>query len=255
MSKINEKILLGLLTFTFCLPSAYAAESILNTNLVSFIKSSFVASLSVGPGWESGGQTQTLNLTPDIIKTYTANKSTNTLPVGELFLGMKHSLPKQLEGQIGLAFVAAGNATLSGDIWDDADPAFNNYTYKYKVRHMALALKGKLFGHWNLPVMPWISAALGVGFNEAYGFSNTPTIYEAIASPNFTSHTNTAFTYAVGIGVERQINPHWQIGAGYEFSDWGSSQLGSASGESVNQGLSLSHLYTNSILFNLTYAA
>lgn len=164
-------------------------------------------------------------------------------------------LSKQLEGQVGLAFVATGNATLSGNIWDDADPAFNNYTYQYKVSHMAVALKGKLLGHWDLPIIPWISASLGVGFNKAYGFSNTPTIYEAVPSPNFTNNTTTAFTYAIGIGVERQLNPHWQIGAGYEFSDWGRSQLGPASGASSNQGLSLSHLYTNSLLFNLTYVA
>lgn len=255
MSKIYKKILLGLITFNFYLPTAHPAENILNTNLIALLKSSYVTSLSIGPSWENAGQAQTLNLTPDIIKTYTANKPTNTLATGEFFLGIKNKLPKQLEGQVGLAFVATSHATLSGDIWDDADPIFNNYTYKYKVNHTAVALKGKLLGYWNLPVIPWISASLGVGFNRAYGFSNIPTIYEAVSSPNFTSNTTTAFTYAIGIGIERQLSPHWQIGAGYEFSDWGKSQLGSVSGGNSSQGPSLSHLYTSSILLNMTYVA
>jgi len=255
MSEIYRKILLSLIIFSFCLPVAQAADDSLNTNFITLLKSSFVASFNVGPSWERAGQVQTLNLTPDITKTYTADKSTNTLPTGELFLGIRNSLPKNLEGQIGFAMIATGQATLSGNIWDDSDPVFNNYTYQYKISHMAFALKGKLIGNWNFPLMPWISTSLGVGFNKAYGFSNTPTIYEAVQSPNFTSNTTIAFTYTVGVGAQYQLNPHWQIGAGYEFSDWGRSQLGRASGEIFDRGLSLSHLYTNSILFNLTYIA
>ena len=255
MSHLYKKSLLGLILFNFYLPIAHATDNSLTIPLISLLKSSYVISLSIGPGWENAGEAQTLNLAPDITKTYTANKPTNTLPTGELFLGIKNTLSKQLEGQIGLAVVETGHAILSGDIWDDADPAFNNYTYRYKVNHTAVSLKGKLLGHWHLPVTPWISTSLGVGFNRAYGFSNVPTLYAAVQSPNFTSKTTTAFTYTFGIGIQRQLAPHWQVGAGYEFSDWGRSQLGPAAGASSHQGLSLPHLYTNSILFNLTYIA
>jgi hypothetical protein len=255
MSKKYKKILIGLVTFNFYLPTTHASENILDTNFITLLKSSFVMSLSAGPSWESAGQTQTLTLTPDVVKIYTARKPTNSLPLEELFLGIRQSLSKQLEGQIGLAIVTTGNATLLGDIWDDGDPIFNNYTYQYKVSHMAAALKGKLLGHWNLPIIPWISASIGAGFNKAYSFRNTPTIYEAVQSPNFINRTTTAFTYTIGVGAQRQLSPHWQVGAGYEFSDWGKSQLGPVFGESANQELTLSHLYTNSILFNLTYVA
>lgn len=71
---------------------------------------------------------------------------------------------------------------------------------------------------------------------------------------NFASNTTTAFTYTLGAGVQRHLNPHWQVGIGYEFSDWGSSQLNRASGQTLNSGLLLSHLYTNELLFNLTYS-
>lgn len=255
MSKTYKQIFYALMAFNFYLPIAHATESHSGIHFVSLLKSSFVMSLSLGPSWETAGQAQTLNLTPDVIKTYTANRPSNTFPSGELFLGLKNALPKQLESQIGLALVATGNATLSGDIWDDADPTFNNYIYQYKVSHTALALKGKLLSHCDLPIIPWISASLGMGFNRAYGFNNTPTISEAVQTPNFKSHTTTVFIYTIGIGIQRQLNTHWQMGAGYEFSDWGKHELDSMSGQSSNQRLSLSHLYTNSILFNLTYFA
>ena len=72
---------------------------------------------------------------------------------------------------------------------------------------------------------------------------------------NFASNTTTAFTYTLGAGVQRYLNPHWQAGIGYEFADWGRSQLNRALGQTLNSGLSLSHLYTNGFLLNLTYLA
>ena len=250
--KLLEKVFLGL-GLTIYISVSHAAADYLNANWLSFIKSNFVSSLSVGPSWESAGQAQTLNLAPDVVKTYTTNRPSNSMPSAELFLGIKNELPKQMEDQIGLAFAASGNATLSGAIWDDGNPSFNNYTYQYKVNHLGFSLKGKLIANWNWIFMPWISGSLGVGFNTAYGFNNTPTIYQAVRMPNFASHTITALTYTLGAGLQHQLNQHWQAGVGYEFSDWGKSRLGSASG--TGQGLSLSHLYTNSILFNLTYIA
>ena len=77
---------------------------------------------------------------------------------------------------------------------DDTDPQFDNYSYHYKARNPHVAVKGKLLldkGYW---VMPWVSASLGVGFNRAHDFTNTPLIFEALSNNNFTSHTKTAFT-------------------------------------------------------------
>lgn len=216
---------------------------------------SWVGALSVGPVWQSNGNTQTFYLAPDVQKTYMANSSSNVMADGEIFLGLQKDLPRQLQGQLGLAVGIAGNAKLSGNIWDDADSQFNNYIYSYKVNHVHLALKGKLLANRGYWLTPWVSGSLGVGFNRAYSFSNTPTIFEAVPNNNFASNTETAFTYTLGAGVQRALNQHWQVGVGYEFADWGQSQLGRSSGQTLNSGLSLNHLYTNGFLFNLTYCA
>ncbi len=214
---------------------------------------SWVGSLSLGPVWENAGRTQTLDLTPYITKTYAAATAVNPLIDGEAFAGIQTTLNETFTGQLGIAWVIANHAKLSGHIWDDANPNFNNYTYKYAIQHNHIAVKGKLLFEEKLDVIPWISGSLGIGFNDAYAFQNTPFISEAVTMPNFTPHTQTSFVYTLGFGAQKVLNQHFQIGAGYEFSDWGQSQLGRAAGQTLGSGLSLNHLYTNGVLFNLTY--
>ncbi len=215
----------------------------------------WIGTLSMGPTWENGGKKQTFYLAPEIEKTYTANRSKKTLFDGEVFIGLQKKISPSLLSQLGLAIAATTNARLSGYIWDDADPQFDNYSYNYKVQHTYLALKGKLLVNTINRFIPWICGSVGIGFNHTYGYSNTPLIYEAVPNPNFASRTQTAFSYTVGAGVQKTLNAHWQIGAGYEFADWGKSKLGRAAGQTLNSGLGLNHLYTNGVLFNLTYVA
>ncbi|WP_415583241.1 outer membrane protein, partial [Legionella pneumophila] len=173
----------------------------------------------------------------------------------ELFVGIQKTWSSQWLGQLGLAAATTGNAKLQGVIWDDADPEFNNHSYQYKIRNSRIAVKGKLLldkGYW---LMPWVSASLGVGFNRAHEYSNAPLIFEALPNPNFADHTKTAFTYTLGAGVQKAFNDHWQVGIGYEFADWGKSELGRADMQTMNSGLALNHLYTNGVLLNLTYVA
>lgn len=215
----------------------------------------WVGVISAGPVWEDAGQTQTFYLTPDIIKTYAVSNVTHALADGEIFIGIQKNLPKMLQGQLGLTVAVTSNAKLSGNIWDDADSTFNNYSYSYQVQHTHIAIKGKLLADRGYVVTPWVSGSLGVGFNNAHDFQNTPLISEAVTMPNFESNTQTSFTYTLGAGMQKVLNQHWQVGVGYEFADWGQSQLSRASGQTLSSGLSLNHLYTNGVLFNLTYLA
>lgn len=214
---------------------------------------SWVTTISVGPVWESAGQTQTFTLAPGIEKTYKANGSTDSLAVGEIFLGIQDSLSERIYGQLGLAVATTANATLTGQIWDDASPEFYNYNYRYKVKHTHIALKSKLLGDAHYGLMPWISASVGVGFNTARDFTNTPNTFEAVTTPNFSSNTETALTYTLGIGAQYDLTQNWQVGLGYEFADWGKSELGRALEQTENEGIGMSHLYTRGFLVNLTY--
>lgn len=214
---------------------------------------SWVASVSGGPVWEKAGKTQTFYLTEDIEKTYYAQKPTHATFDGEIFLGLQTGVFNNILGQLGLAAAATTNVHLSGDIWDDAAPEFNNYTYEYKIQHTHIALKGALVYETNCWILPWIAGSVGVGFNTSHAYNSSPTIQEALPTPNFASHTETAFSYTLGGGVQAVLNPNWQVGIGYEFVSWGKSRLGRADGQTLNSGLELNHLYTNGFLVNITY--
>lgn len=219
------------------------------------VTKSWVATFSLGPVWENAGRTQTFYLTDELEKTFDAHKTNKALINGELFLGAVKTLSAKIQAQFGLAVAATSSAKLRGHIWDDADEEFDNYLYSYKVQHTHIAVKGKLVadaGYW---LMPWVSASVGVGFNDAHSYGNIPTIEEAVENPNFASHTQTTFSYTLGVGVQKAINNHWQVGVGYEFADWGKSNLGRAVTQTIGTGLRLNHLYTNGALFNLTYVA
>lgn len=215
----------------------------------------YVATISLGPIWTSNVSSQTLYLTPDIEKTFTSGNTSSTLVDGELFLGVQQQLKDAVWGQIGLAVAATNKATFNGDIWDDADPMFNNFVYQYQIQHTHLAAKGKLLLDAGFVLLPWISGSVGVAWNQAQNFTSMPTIYPAIPTPYFTNNTQTAFTYTVGAGVQYAIAQKWQIGIGYEFADWGKVQFGPAADQTMNNGYAVNHVYTNGFLVNLTYLA
>ncbi len=213
----------------------------------------WVGTISAGPVWAKGDKTQTFYLAPETEKTYLSSESKTALVEGEFFFGMQKILSRQWQGQLGLGLTATGDAKFKGYIWDDADSEFDNYRYDYKVRHRAITLKGKLLLDKNNQLLPWISGSLGAGFNRTDKFMNAPLIFEAIRNNNFVHHVTNTFTYTLGFGLQQILNPHWQMGAGYEFADWGKSQMGRAAGQTLNTGLKIKNIYTNGFLFNLTY--
>ena len=220
---------------------------------------SYVATISAGPVWANGANAQTFYLQPDILKTFTGNRTNTVLGYGELFLGIQRTVMAPFDGQLGIAVATTGNAKLSGNVWDDGVPQFNNFIYSYNVRHTHVAVMGKLLRDansldpWLSGIKPYLSGSLGVGFNRATSFSLTPTIFEAVPFPTFTTNSTTTFTYTVGAGIQREITNNWQAGIGYEFADWGKNQLGAAPGQTIGSGLLMNHLYTNGLMFNLTY--
>lgn len=214
------------------------------------------ASIAGGPVWAQAGETQTFFLASGIEKTYQASKSAlYTMGTGELFLGLQNAFNPDWLAQYGVEGSITSYTQLSGHIWDDALPQFDNYRYQYQIENARVLAKGKLFLYRPYSVIPWISGGIGVSFNRAYNFNSEPLIFEALPSPNFTNNTTTSFAYTVGAGIQKELNEHIQYGIGYEFADWGKSALGNASGQTMNSGLKLNHLYTNGLLINFTYVS
>lgn len=214
-----------------------------------------VVTLSLGPIWTAPGKAQTILLQDDLPQTYTSNRQSNTLFVGELFAGLQAPLFNRFQVQFGLAVAATTSANLSGDVWQEADPEFDNFIYAYKISHSYLALKAKLLTDFRNIVQPYISASVGPGFNHAYHFNSRAKIPEVIEEAPFNPRTLASFSYTLGVGLQKSFSNHWAFGAGYEFADWGRSQLARAFDQTLDTGLRLNHVYTHQLQISLTFIA
>lgn len=196
---------------------------------------------------------QTFYLTPTILKSYVPTQDKTPLYSTHITLAKEKSLAATYLTQLGIDYQISQNAKPSGRILDDANPSFDNYTYNYQISHQAFSLKGKLIHQSAFDIATWALASFGIAVNKAHRFNNTPLLAEGVANNNFASNTTTSITYTLATGIQKSINQSWQFAIGYEFSDWGKSSLNRADGQTLNQGLSLSHLYTHNVLAELSY--
>lgn len=214
--------------------------------------SNYFLTISAGPAWTSNHKSQIINLEPDLIKAYVAQKKDSTIGSGELFVGWQSVFNQYFSYQIGPAFSLSSSADLAGSIWDEADPIFDNFFYRYRINHKHLTAKAKLLAAEIFMVQPYISGSLGVGFNRSYDFSSSSKTLEQLPFPGFISRNRTSFSYTVGLGVEKAIGSHLSGGIGYEFADWGKSNLARTPLQTIGTGLRLNHLYTHQLQFSLS---
>lgn len=212
-----------------------------------------VVTLSVGPAWSSPGTTQTFFLQSNVQKSYVTTNGASAIADGELFYGFERPLRSQMRAQLGVAVAGATNIGLYGDILEDADPDFNNYFYKYNVNHAHVGFKAKLIKELKSKYEPYVSSSVALGFNHAYNFSITPKISQEVPAPYFQSNTALVVTYTLGAGIQKRVDNNWLIGLGYEYADWGSSNLSAAPGQSLGGGLYMNHIYTNQAQLSITY--
>lgn len=239
---------------------SFNTTTLQNTIKQTMIKTSFkqpVVMLSGGPGWSTPGKTQTLTLESDGLNTYNNQSKTQTLGMGELFVGFQKQSPRlPMQSQWGVLVSAAAMARLKGEIWQLADPEFNNMNYSYNINQLRVGLRTK----WILDkylitdkIKPYLTGSIGAGFNHSFSFYNYGKISSVVANPNFENKIFTTFNYSAGIGLQKIINQNTQLGLGYEIFDWGKSALAPATGQATNTALSINHLYMQTLLLNVTH--
>jgi len=214
--------------------------------------------ISINGGSPVNTHRQTFFLQPDVEKTYapTSNKNEFTGSL-ELFAGFQAPFDDGFDTdffwQLGLALSGANNSKIKGDIWEDANPNFNNYSYSYNVIFAQLALKGKLFMVVYDLFDAYVSAGVGVGFNQASSFNITPKICQEVAAPAFTDKSSTGLTYSGGFGVQTALSLNWKMNLGYEFINLGPTELGRAPGQTLGSGLKLNQNFANTVTLGVTY--
>lgn len=214
--------------------------------------SGYFLTISGGPLNTSNEKAETIILRPNVSKTYTANTNNSGYATGEIFWGYERIIEEGMFGQFGLA-VAYTNTKVKGDIWEDANPNFNDFAYQYNTNRVRIAAKGKLVTNLVYDFGGYLSGSAGFAVNKANSFSITSRMLAAVPAPAFRSNSEIGFSYTLGLGLEKPFSSSWRGGVGYEFADWGPSSLDRAPGQSLNNGLGMSHLYTHAILFSLTF--
>ena len=144
-----------------------------------------------------------------------------------------------------------------GDVWQFAVPFFDTLSYSYKVHHSRVMFSSKLLT--TVPryqtIHPYFSWELGTAYNRANNYQEQPLIPLAVPMTPFANHTQSAFSWGVGVGVDYNLNQHVRAGVGYQFVNLGAVSLGLTPSEITTQSLSLSHLHTNQLRFQLTFLA
>lgn len=218
----------------------------------TFSAQNTVLSVNASTAWTRNDYTQQFLLKPEVERKYDADDNNTNVAMGELFIGRQMQFNSWL-GQLGLAVAQSSAIRLSGDIWEDADQDFNNFSYTYKVKHRYIGVKSKWLKLTTSGFLPYVSGSIGAGFNSASNFIITPKTTEDVASPPFAENRQTTLSYTLGIGVQKAINTHWQTNIGYEFANWGKHQLGRAPEQTINEGLSVDRLYTHALQLGVSY--
>lgn len=213
-----------------------------------------VVTATAGPDFVNPGQSQTLTLLPPFQNHYTKAASSQTVADVGGFVGAEWVVTEKLSAQLGVSGYWDSSMNVNGEVWQFALPEFADLSYTYRIHHARVMAATKLLTtlsqHQSLH--PYVSAELGAAFNQASNYQETPREVGAIATPPFSNHSQTSFTWGVGAGVDYTLNQRMRLGVGYQFADLGAVSLGQTTAQTTTQSVSLSHLYANQLRFQLT---
>lgn len=214
-----------------------------------------VVFLSAGTDFVHTGYSQTLTVQPPLQNAYEANSSWTTVGDFGGFIGIEKSLSQRMRIQSGIAAYGDTDITASGDVWQFALPVFDNFRYSYNVSHARVMFSNKLMTNLSNyeAILPYLSFELGAAFNRAHYYHES--LIEPLAVPMypFNPKSTTSFSWGVGVGADYILKEHLRVGINYQFSDLGSTSLGSSPSATTSQTLTMPHLWTNQVHFQLTY--
>ena len=230
-----------------------------------------VAALFGGASWINGlNHSMSLAGTDDEMFTYRTNGPGSATTFGGGFIGVERALSYHtISVQLGVEYDNVGTTTVKGSslagIQDDTSTL---YLYSYQIATQQIMGAAKLLGTLELPKVmpyhlhPYFSIALGTAVNKASSFTtNTAEVGSVNLTPTFANGSDTQFSYNSGVGVDADITPHFRLGVGYRYSNFGKISLGRGV-VSVNQyrayvdsSLRSSNVFANQFLAQLTFIA
>jgi len=213
-----------------------------------------VVTLTMGPDFVRQGQAETLSLLPPFANYYTNTNSSTRVFDGGVFIGVERAFSDKLWVQLGVSGYRDTQMSPKGHVWLFTSPEFDALSYTYHIQHTRVMAEGKFLTSLRSyqSLHPYVSWGLGAAFNAAQNYQETPLIAGAVPTAPFANHTQTSFTWGVGVGLDYTLSAHTRLGAGYQFADLGSVSLGPTPAATTNQTLHFHHLYTSQLRFQFT---
>lgn len=186
---------------------------------------------------------------------YIASKSHQSNGLWSLFVGSESYLSEAVAMQLGLSYFSSSYFSVQGILTQGRENEFGQqYDFHYRIRSQQLLFDSKWLYFCSENVHPYLSAGIGVGFNQAAGYqADIPP--GTVLTPQFANQNRTSFAYGVGFGIDVDFNKRIRAGIGYRFFDFGKAELGNGPIGMVpnSQTLSQSHMYQNIFLAQLSW--
>lgn len=220
-----------------------------------------VLGLTFGWDWAQTGQDQDVLLVssdpaPDF---FDANTTTSSKPLGGASIGIE--FPIRFIGsrwQTSLAYYQSGDFTVSGIDYFYSLPNYGNKEYSYKVNSQRALLENKLLvnlsnvAYWPQTIYVYFVAAIGIAFNDAYGYKEKSLDLQTPADGVFSPHMQTSPTYSLGAGFEYEPVSTLRFGIGYRFTDLGKVTLGDYNNGDTDSTLNINNTWAQEALLQMS---
>lgn len=216
-----------------------------------------VLTVSGGLATANIGHSQTLTRDNDYTSyRYVAQNSSSQRMIFGVYAGAERALNTQLLVQMGVGYYESGafsserNRLIQGVDATSSD----QFSWHYKVRNQSLLTEAKLLGTLKKQIHPYLLLGLGASFNQAYDYTVKQPAFLTF-TPQFRAHTETNFTYNLGLGIDTDISKNCRLGVGYRFANLGQANLGEGvlDNKRIPQTLRQHTLYMQSLLVQLTW--
>jgi len=216
----------------------------------------------------SGGATfswitneKTVKISSFVTNEYDADNDLKVGPLGGIGIGHTWVFNPQVAGFFSLAGYYVNFDKIEGTEhpFVNAGNDFDTLSYQFRAESFAMLAEGRIF-YTPHALQPFILVGLGVSWNELYKYSEEPSSDESTGEPvpnAFGDHTETAFAYEVGVGVQYNSacgfsctdpTSAWKVALDYRYMNLGKGQLGGFSGTSGGNSIEVSDLSTQAVV-------
>jgi len=207
----------------------------------------------------NGNQTVAINNT--VSNTYNTSTSTNTNGMAGLGYARLFHLKHDVAITIGPGLYYTNMDQVNGTEHPYSNGGnFDTLNYHYSADSWSLLAESKLV-YEKYQWQPFVTGGIGPSWNRLSSYGEVPTDPSGSATANpsvFKNNTQAQFAYEVGFGVQRifytdpKHNVSYRASLGYRYMNFGEGKLNPASISTTGQGIKVSTLDTNAILFGVS---